>query len=215
MEDNFQRYLLALAYVASLDPHPGCDLDDPETIKQLLQDQPSTKKNLAELLLQKEAETTYEIEDSKRNLSENKPIDTLLFRESNILEKTTAFQEIPTSTKGLKALSTTPKIQSPMEEILTKINVNNLKIKYVTAQNELLELYIRKLVQVVRALPRTETEPSLYAKLLQAYPNLNDTTENLGGIFQFLSEAPCSLHEIQFLASILREHQNELRNKKL
>lgn len=215
MEDAFQRYLLALAYVASLDPHPGCDLDDPETIKQVLQEQPSTQKGLVELLLQKEAEKTYEIEDSIRTVSEKKSIDTLLFRESNVLEIPNLLAEIQPSSKELNVLSATPKIQSPMEEILTKININNLKIKYVTAQNELLHLYIQKTMEVIRTLPRTGTEPSLYAKLLHTHPDLNDTTENTDGIAQFLSEAPCSLHQIEFLISILREHQNELRNNKL
>lgn len=213
MEDLFERYLLALAYIASFDPYPGCDVEDAETIKKLLSDQPSTKKKLEDLLLEKAPEKTYEIELSKTDVSSLPSIDTMLFHESNTLEGFDFMKEMPESKrKEPPTLSTIPTIQTPMEEILTKININDLKIKYVRAQNQLLHLYIQKALEKLRS-PSEDARTTLFTKLLDIYPNLNEPVGDLDSLEEFLKEAPCSLHEIEFLRSILREH--ELRNKKL
>jgi len=213
MEGLFERYLLALAYIASFDPYPGCDLKDAETIKKLLSDQPATKKKIEELLLEKHPEKKYEIELSKTDVSTLPSIDTMLFHESNTLEGFDFMKEIHESKKKEPpTLSTTPTIQTPMEEILTKININDLKIKYVRAQNELLHLYIQKALEKLGS-PSEGTKSTLFTKLLDIYPNLNEPVGDLDTIKDFLNEAPCSLYEIEFLRTILREH--ELRNKKL
>jgi hypothetical protein len=213
MEDLFERYLLALAYIASFDPYPGCDLEDAETIKKVLSDQPATKKKIEDLLFEKPPEKKYEIELSKTDMSTLPSIDTMLFHESNSLQGFDFLKEMPESKrKELPTFSTTPTIQTPMEEILTKININDLKIKYVRAQNQLLHLYIQEALKKLRS-PSEEANSTLFTKLLNIYPNLLEPIGDLDTIEGFLKEAPCSLHEIEFLRSILRDH--ELRNKKL
>jgi len=213
MEELFKKYMLALSYVASLDMYPGCELEDAETIKKVLADQPSTQKKIESLLLEKQAEKEYDIDSSKKDLSEFPDIATLLFHESNTLESFDFLKEMPESKQEISAFSTVPNINTPMEEILTKININNLKIKYVRAQNQLLQLYIQTALEKLRPPTEGETKASLFTKLLDMYPNLNEPVGIIDTIEEFLAEAPCSLHETEFLRSILREY--ELRNKKL
>ena len=215
MEDiTFQKAMLALAYVATVDEFPGCDIREPERLKKVLQNPPSTKKSVDSLLLQEpKSDIPYEVEPSKEMLAEFQSLEKLLFHESNDISIPTEVPFVPSSVKELSVLNSIPSVQTPLEEILTKIQINDLKIKYVKAQNQILQSYLKNGIQILKALPPTGDEKSIYETFKETYPNLESPIVDIDAIHEFLSKASCSLHEIEFLTSILREH--ELRNKKL
>ncbi len=214
MEDDIvKKFMLALAYVGSFDEYPSCEIREPEKLKKVLQGAPPTKKSIDTLLLQENTPKEYDVEPEKEMFVELPPLEKLLFHESNEISVSRNLPDIPPSSKPLPALNAIPIVQTPLEEILAKIQFNDLKINYVKAQNQILRSYLQSGLQILKSLPPTGEQRSVYDTLKETYPNLESPITDIDAIEEFLNKAPCSLHEIEFLASILREH--ELRNKKL
>jgi predicted ATPase with chaperone activity len=96
-----------------------------------------------------------------------------------------------------------PSIKTLEERQIIQMNINDKKIRYMEAQNCILEEYIR---QAVKHLNTDDLAPA-YQAFLKKYPQSpNLETLNKEALVSFLDTMPCSFNEINFLFTILKEN---------
>ena len=209
-------------FIASLltDEYPGCPKLTAEELKKI-EEPPFNKKNLDSLLFGVEEpkiplEKLDEVPESKREITSSTTLPHLLLNEEIILEKSTSLNESESSNVQTKFPYTNPAIQHPMEDILANIHINDLKIKFLSSQNRLLEYYITQLQKCLDSENCTpeQIQRPVFSEFLKMYPLGGSViTGSTDPILEFLKEIPCSLHEINFLYDIVKKHES--RNRKL
>jgi hypothetical protein len=228
MDENTKKLLLALEYVATYDRHPGCFIDDVEKIKDLLRQEVSANKPMEDILFPKDSNLLSEkellqkletFEPVKQDFQSDLPsLEMLLFHETAQLPKVPKVED---ATIKSKVIFDSPVVKDPMEDVLAKIYINEMKLYFLYAQNRLLEHYLQEAMDLVDKPPAgaapkvtTGTTSTPLREFGKRYPMaggfLGD--ETIASIFKvFLQKMPCALHEQLFLYSIVKKNESNLR----
>ncbi len=199
-----------------------------EKLKDVLANEYNTKKDFLDLLLKQDPEqkTLKDLEEGKPLLSKQDNIETknivdLLLRESNTLVPISS--EYPQSTNDKYSVEK-PKIVDPLESILVQIKINHTRINFLSVQNYLLSQYIQSALQVLDPsiapldgetfnATREDTE-NILKDFLNMYPLFKDITylrkDKEDPIVDLFESLPCSVHELKFLISILKQYERRL-----
>jgi hypothetical protein len=198
-----------------------------ETLKDLLLKEYNSKKNFSGLLLKQDPEqkTLEDLEEEKPEPSkkENLPttnISEILFKDNNILPPISS--EYPQGINDRFKLEK-PKIVDPLESILVQIKINHTKINFLMAQNYLIARYIQTALETLDPdTPKEAGDPfsakesktkDIKNEFLRMYNQFNVETmkklreENEDPIHDLIDTLPCSIHELKFLISILKQYE--------
>ena len=205
-------------------PKISCTVPD-EKLKDLLLKEYNSKKNFSGLLLKQypEQKTLEDLEEekpepSKKEILPTKTISEILFKDENKLPPISS--EFPQGVNDRFKLEK-PKIVDPLESILVQIKINHTKINFLMAQNYLLARYIQLALETLDPdSPAKEGEPfsavksktkeikNDFLRMYPAFQNLEKLREkNEDPIFDLFDTLPCSIHELKFLISILKQYE--------
>lgn len=204
------------------DPNPGCRLDDPSKVDEILERTSKSIKSAESLLFTLPPVKEITVENSKKEEDESETPDLpfLLFQENNATEK----KEDPVP--ELKSfLNDIPDFISPIDidkdELgLTKIQYNSMKMKYMTAQNEILKMYIKYAKVLLDAEAPAKRDvfptPAKSIPLLTEFMHTEYTQQiksisgDIGDVRAFLNDLSCSFQEINFLTTILKKYESSM-----
>lgn len=198
-----------------------------EKLKDVLANQYTTKKEFLDLLLKQDPEqkTLKDLEEekpspSKQESLEKKTITDLLFKDSNTLPPISS--EFPQGLNAMYKLEK-PKIVDPLESILVKIKINHTRINFLSVQNYLLSQYIQSALEVLdptvppkegEVFRATETTGAIQKDFLDMYPLFKNIEylrkDEEDPIVDLFDSLPCSIHELKFLISILKQYERGL-----
>jgi hypothetical protein len=204
MEDTVQRLLITFNALLNETSHAGCQIEDTDAFKRFLDEKPKTDKTTEALLLQEPPKNTPDIPPSKKEFPDHKPdVPLLLLKQLNTLPEESRIEDAKVINTE-KLIPDVPSIENLEQSQLVQLNINDKKIKYMEAQNCILEEYIR---QALKHLNTADLTPARKA-FLQKYTNaLNIDSLGKDLLVDFLDTMPCSFHEINFLYTILKENE--------